>query len=102
MAETVTLSSPSLVLNVNVSDPVPSSSTPAQETARQPLAATKDAAKATQTLGVTKRKQSKSRNGMLAALSVLRPCQHWPFDPRAWLTCVSRMHHLQEQASEVR
>ncbi|KAF1831108.1 hypothetical protein BDW02DRAFT_506014 [Decorospora gaudefroyi] len=61
MAETITVSSPSLVLRSPDSAPI--NLTSARKTASGPLPASKNSAKASQTTGVTKRKQSKSRNG---------------------------------------
>jgi hypothetical protein len=63
MAETVIISSPSYALNA--SEPAPKIPTHVKKIAAPPLSASKNAPKASETTGVTKRKQSKSRNGML-------------------------------------
>ena len=68
MAETITIPSPSLFLNSP--DPSPTAQTPPKKAARRPQQAPpKEESKASDTNGVTKRKQSKSRNGMLSAMS---------------------------------
>jgi hypothetical protein len=64
MAETVIIASPSYALNAP--EPVPKISTNVKKAARPPLAAIDNAPKASETSGVTKRKQSKSRNGTAA------------------------------------
>lgn len=62
MAETVTIASPSFALNA--SEPVPKISTAIKRPARPALSAAKNVTKTVVAAGVTKRKQSKSRNGM--------------------------------------
>jgi GTP cyclohydrolase III len=61
MATTVRVPSPTLVLRSP--DIVPINTKTAKKTASTPLSASKNAAKASEINGVTKRKQSKSRNG---------------------------------------
>ncbi|KAH7398965.1 fungal-specific transcription factor domain-containing protein [Phaeosphaeria sp. MPI-PUGE-AT-0046c] len=63
MAETVILSSPSVALNV--SESLPKIPTPVTKNTRSAQPAPKNAPKASETAGVTKRKQSKSRNGCI-------------------------------------
>ncbi|KAF2689538.1 hypothetical protein K458DRAFT_384174 [Lentithecium fluviatile CBS 122367] len=65
MAETITISSPSLFLNA--ADAVTSA-------ARRPPPAPKDAPKASDTSGITKRKQSKSRNGCITCKAKRLKC----------------------------
>jgi hypothetical protein len=100
MAETVIISSPSYSLNV--SEPVPTIPTPVKKTARlAPSAAAKHAQKASETTGVAKRKQSKSRNGTLLT-TYCPPLSVISTFSRHMLMAVDRLHHLQEQASQVR
>lgn len=88
MAETVTVPSPSLVLRSP--DSAPMLLATGKKTTS--LAANRDASKVSQTNGIAKRKQSKSRNGKLAAIS-------WPC---ARLTYSHRLYHLQGKAFEMR
>jgi hypothetical protein len=64
MAETLIISSPSHALNHP--EPVPPIPTPVDTQARTPQPASKNAPKAAEGAAVTKRKQSKSRNGTLS------------------------------------
>jgi hypothetical protein len=73
MAETITIPSPSLFLNSP--DPSPTTQTPPKKPARRPQQAPpKDESKASDTNGVTKRKQSKSRNGCITCKAKRLKC----------------------------
>jgi hypothetical protein len=69
MAETLIISSPSHALNLPES--VPPIPTPVDTQARSPQTAPKNAPKAAEGAAVTKRKQSKSRNGTLSIILLL-------------------------------
>jgi hypothetical protein len=64
MAETVPISQPSFFLNGADASRTAQASLP--KPARQPISGPKDTPKASATNGITKRKQSKSRNGMFS------------------------------------
>ncbi|KAH4038142.1 hypothetical protein HBI81_198790 [Parastagonospora nodorum] len=72
MAETVTIASPSFALNA--SEPVPKISTTIKRPARPPLSAAKNVPKTVVAAGVTKRKQSKSRNGCITCKNKRLKC----------------------------
>ena len=65
MAQAATVPSPALVMSTPTA---PIDVKHAKKTVATPLSGTKSAPKASEASGVTKRKQSKSRNGMLAFL----------------------------------
>lgn len=67
MAETITIPSPSLFFRSP--DAGPPARMPVKKSARRPQPAPTDTPKPSESNGVTKRKQSKSRNGMLSRLA---------------------------------
>ncbi|KAF2651971.1 hypothetical protein K491DRAFT_73537 [Lophiostoma macrostomum CBS 122681] len=73
MAETITIPSPSLFLNSPA--PSPTAQTPTKKAARRPQQAPlREEPKASDTNGVTKRKQSKSRNGCITCKAKRLKC----------------------------
>lgn len=72
MAETVIVPTPALVLKSPAQSPTIRATV--KKIAPPPLPAAKDAAKASQTAGVTKRKQSKSRNGCITCKAKRLKC----------------------------
>ncbi|KAH7075668.1 fungal-specific transcription factor domain-containing protein [Paraphoma chrysanthemicola] len=72
MAETLTISSPSYALNAP--EPAPKIPTAARTIAPPPPSASKHVPKAPETAGVTKRKQSKSRNGCITCKNKRLKC----------------------------
>ncbi|KAF2027537.1 hypothetical protein EK21DRAFT_71704 [Setomelanomma holmii] len=72
MAETLTISSPSYAFNA--SEPAPKIPTAVTKIIPPPLSTSKNAPKASETTGVTKRKQSKSRNGCITCKAKRLKC----------------------------